>query len=329
MGRLAFIFRTDVHACDKDHRPASWKADYFGEITESLRQVGAMAKDHGAVAVIDGGDFFHKKAPTRNSHALVEHTVQIHKAYPCPVWEVEGNHDITNNDLASVEHQPLGVLYACGIFGQLREQVFKDQGLQVRVVGVPYDPKRKLEDLQAIKKQPGDTHLVAIVHSLAGLKPPASTEDFFGEPVFDYDDLAGIQDGPEAWCFGHWHKDQGIEEINGRQFINHGSVSRGALVRENLERTPKVGLIEIDLDGLRASSLLLNVAPAEEVFDMERKERTDREGKEIEAFVTRLSEQLTVDPGASIEEAIGSIGFAMDIQTLAREYIERARAGIG
>jgi hypothetical protein len=100
-------------------------------------------------------------------------------------------------------------------------------------------------------------------------------------------------------------------------------------VRENLERTPKVAAIEIDLHGVNVEAIPLAVAPPEEVFDLERKERVDREGKEIDAFVARLHEQMKVDPSSSIEEAISSIGFAMDIQTLAKEYIDRARAGVG
>lgn len=326
MGRVGFIYRTDVHVSDKN--PSSWKGDYSAEVFGNLEQIGVMAKDRGAIAVLDGGDYFHTKAPGRNPHSLVEQTARIHKEYPCPVWTIEGNHDITSNDLASIERQPLGVLYATGVFGHLREEVFEDGDIRVRVIGVPYSPHRTLDELRSIRKKPGDTHLIAVVHALAGLKPPPSVQEFFGEPVFDYADLTH-EDGPDCWAWGHWHKDQGIEVVNGRQFVNLGAVSRGALVKENLSRTPKVAFMEIDGKGLRVTPLLLQVASAEDVFDLEKKERHDKEGKEIEAFVTRLHEATAIDPSASVEETLRSLSFAQDIQVMAMEYITRARAEIG
>ena len=94
------------------------------------------------------------------------------------------------------------------------EHVFEDGDLRVRVVGMPYKQDRSLKDLRAIKKQDGDAALIALVHALAGEKPPDHIEDFFGEPVFRYDRLIA-KNGPDCWCFGHWHQDQGIVEVEG------------------------------------------------------------------------------------------------------------------
>ena len=198
MPRVAFVYRTDTHVSDKS--PASWKGDYPSEIWSNLEQVGQFATTHQATAVLDGGDYFHVKAATRNPHALVTKTAEIHRAYPCPTYCVEGNHDLAYNNLDSISRQPLGVLYAAKVFEQLREVVFEDGGLRVRVVGVPYSPFRKLEELRSIQKRAGDDYLIAVVHQLAGNNPPASVEDFFNEPVFRYPDLV-TPDGPDLWCF--------------------------------------------------------------------------------------------------------------------------------
>lgn len=323
MNRLAFVFRTDVHAADKG--PESWKGDYAEEIFSDLVQIGDIAKAHQASAVLDGGDFFHVKRPSANSHGLVARIARIHSAYPCPVWSIEGNHDIAYNNLDTLERQPLGVLYDAGVFKHLREEVFQSGPLQVRVVGVPYVPDRSLDFLRGLKKKPGDTHLIAIVHALAGKNPPAHVEDFFGEPVFRYGDLVFDQ-GPDAWCFGHWHRDQGIERLGDRWFVNQGSVSRGALVHENLERIPKVAVLTITDAGLDVQSVRLQVAPASEVFDLERKDRRDQEGEIIERFVRRLEEDAKFDASESVEESVKSLGFAHEIRDLALTYLERGRA---
>jgi len=325
MPRLSFIFRTDTHVSDKS--PSSWKADYPAEIWSNLEQIGKMAAEHEVTAVLDGGDYFHVKAASRNSHASIIKTADIHRVYPCPVFCVEGNHDLAYNNLDSIERQPLGVLYAAGVFQHCRDQVFRDGSLQVRVVGVPYNPHRTLEELLAIQKQPGDTFLIAVVHALAAEKPPANVEDFFGESVFRYSDLVS-QDGPDAFMFGHWHRDQGITSIDGKQFVNQGAVSRGALIHENTQRTPQVALLDFDLTGLKTRTLPLVVAPAEDVFDMERKERVESESHSIDQFIMKLQEDASFDPTATIEANIQNLGFANEVRDLALEYLEQAR-GVG
>ena len=317
---MKFVFRTDVHATEK--APASWKGDYLAELQSSLAQIGTIAK--GAVAVLDGGDFFHIKAATRNSHALVAQMAAIHAAYPCPVYFVEGNHDLAYNNLDSVERQPLGVLFAAGVFKQLRDQVFEANGLKVRVVGVPYEPDMELQTLRAIRKQPGDDFLIVIVHAFASENPSAMQEEFFGESVFKYADLIS-SDGPDVWAFGHWHQDQGVTQIGNTTFVNQGSVSRGALIKENLSRVPKVAVIEVTKAGVKVELIALQVAPATEVFDLDAKTRVESERKDIENFVARLKENALQDPATVIESSVASLDFASDVRAAALHYLELAR----
>lgn len=328
MSRVSFIFRTDVHLTDRN--PASWKADYPAEIWSCLEQVGELARKYKVDGVLDGGDYFHIKAATRNSHSIVAQSIDVHRAYPCPTYHVIGNHDIAYNNLDSAGKQPLGVLYSAGAFERLAPDdsgidgfLFEDGDVRVRVVGVPYSPKRTLDDLRALKKAPGEV-LIAIVHALAAENPPAHVEDFFGDPVFRYSDLV-FEGGPDIWMFGHWHRDQGIVEIEGRKFINPGALSRGALVRENLERVPQVALIEVTASGVSAGTIPLRVAPAAEVFDLERKKRRDTESRVIETFIEHLQEGIEVDASGEVEDVIGQLDFAKDVRDLALDFLRRAR----
>lgn len=322
MSRIAFIFRTDVHAADKS--PVSWKGNYTAEIFESLRQVGALAVLHKVNGVLDGGDFFHVKTPIRNSHGLIYATGRLHQKYPCPVYSIEGNHDLMGNNLETIENQPLGVLYVTGVFQHLREQVFESEGLRVRVVGVPYSPSRDLSEIQALRKQPGDDYLVAIVHALAAEDPPAHVEEFFGEPVFRYSSLI-FEGGPDVFCFGHWHKDQGIVELEGRHFVNQGALSRGALTKENTERTPKVSLIEFTKEGIKTTAIPLDVAPPEEVYDFDRKDRQEKESIVITQFVEQLEADMQIDHTQDVEVNVRSLNFAPEVRDRALAYLERAR----
>jgi DNA repair protein SbcD/Mre11 len=306
----------------------SWKGDYPAEIWGNLDQIAAYARDRQVTAVLDGGDYFHVKAASRNPHSLVIKSVAIQKTYPCPTYCVEGNHDIQYNRLESIDKQPLGVLYESGTFQHLRDHVFQDGDMRVRAVGVPYSPERTLADLQAIQKQPGDDFLVAIVHQLAGASPPPNVEDFFGEPVFRYQDLVS-QDGPDAWMFGHWHKDQGVVDIDGKKFVNQGAVSRGALINENIQRTPKVSLLEVTPTGIMVVELPLLVAPAGDVFDFDKKERSEQENASIDQFIVELQNNVNIDLSTSIEANVEQLEFAQDVRSAALEYLARAREGVG
>jgi DNA repair exonuclease SbcCD nuclease subunit len=317
---LNFIFRTDVHV--SDNSPSSWKGDYPAEIWSDLKQIGALAKKHDCTAVLDGGDYFHVKAPTRNSHALVAKSAVIHSDYPCPVYIVTGNHDVKHNNLDTLPEQPLGVLLESGVFLPLVDQTFERDGVVVRVVGVPYNINLNLATLRGIRKGSED-YLVVVAHTLASKKPPAQVEDFFGEPVFKYEDL--IRDkGPDIWLFGHWHQDQGIEVLDDVYFVNQGSVSRGSLVRENLTRIPKVALLSFDKTTFSVTPIELDVLPASEVFDLEKKERRDQESKTIETFVDKMRLDLLSDSEISLEDAALSIDSDL-IGKLAVEYLRRAR----
>jgi len=328
MPRISLVYRTDTHLSDRS--PSSWKADYPAEIWSNLRQIGEITRESHASAVIDGGDYFHVKAASRNSHAIVVETASVHKAYCVPTYCVEGNHDMAYNRLDSVSGQPLGVLYETGVFRQLRTAVFEDGGMRVRVVGVPYSANRTAEELRAIQKQPGDDFLVAVVHSLAGENPPPQVSDFFNEPVFRYDQLI-TKDGPDVFCFGHWHKDQGVVQIAGKQFVNLGAVSRGSLINENLQRTPKVALLSFEPGSAVVTPFPLSVAPAEDVCDRERKDRQEKETQNIDQFIERLKSESTFDASQTIETNIRGLSFAAEVKQLALEYLERARteAGVG
>lgn len=249
---MTLIFRTDVHASDRN--PASWKGDYPGEIHDCLEQIGELARKVGARAVLDGGDFFHVKAASRNSHALVARAAEIHAGYPCETWVVPGNHDIAYANLDSVERQPLGVLYASGVFKQLGEATFTYAQRVVRVVGVPYNPALTLADLHAVQKK-DDELLIAVVHALASPKPPSHVEDFFGEPVFRYSDLV-TDKGPDVWCFppgtpvlDSLYQPMPIEQVSLGRVLGRGSDSNSILAVHPLRHVEE-DLVALDIESV-------------------------------------------------------------------------------
>lgn len=319
---ITLVWRTDVHlAVDS---PQSRTDNWADTVMGKLRQVGRIARQEQAVAVIDGGDFFHVKSPTRTPHALVERIAQLHTEYPCPVYACIGNHDCKYGDYTFLNEQPLGVLFSSGVFKRLydkHEAFFSDEEITVRVVGIPYHGTQyDMTRFENIKKGDED-YLVVVAHVLAS-KTGGSM--FESEDIVGYKDLAGLD--PQIWMFGHWHKDQGIEEIApGKHVINIGSLTRGTLSQDDLERTPSVAILNFTKQGVKIRKQALDIKPVSEVFDLEKKEKAEVRETAMEMFVDSIQGTLEKARGEPLIEIVRKMpGLTPDIRELAMGYLEKA-----
>jgi DNA repair exonuclease SbcCD nuclease subunit len=299
---ITLLWRTDLHISDK--APRSRTDDWRGTLLGKLRQVGALAKKHKADAVLDGGDIFDTKSPFRNSHEMVRAIADVQAKYPCPTFSCVGNHDCVYGDYSFIDRQPLGVLFSTGVFQRLydnHEAVFIDhKGVKVRVVGVPYHgAEYDMDRIWGIQKK-DENYLVVVAHLLASR---AGGTMFQGEDIIKYGDL---KDHPASiFAFGHWHKDQGVYEYAPGKFaVNVGSLSRGALIEDNVERSPSIARLRFTKESCEIDQIPLEVAPATEVFDIEARVRTESRTSMMDSFIDRIQEALSTQDKASLIEII-------------------------
>jgi hypothetical protein len=234
---------------------------------------------------------------------------------------------MSNNDPESVmRQQPLGVMLKTGVFRHLRDETFVDGSMSVRVVGVEYTTDLDLDGLHSlVRKKPGDTYTVAVIHALAAMAPSEKIQAVFGERIFDYRDL--VFDGcPDVYVFGHYHKDQGVVDHLGVKFVNVGSVGRGALTFENLERKPKSSIITATSSGIEVEEVVIPHGDASDVFDLSLKKRLDEEKKDLSDFISKLRSK---DASAtSVEDRKRELdSYPDDLRALANEVLEDAEAG--
>jgi len=298
-------------------------------------QIGELARDVGASAVLDGGDFFDIKSPTRNSHSLVRRVIELHRDYPCPVYANVGNHDCVYGDYSYLHQQPLGVLFGSGTFKRCYDQYeglftydlsaedVTETGprLTVRVVGVPYHGTGYDLDRFAKIKKGSEDYLVIIAHVLAS---PTGGALFESEDVIKYADLDNY-DG-DAFCFGHWHKDQGITRTEaGKVIVNVGSMTRGSLAQDDLERIPSAVHLRFTPSGITAEKIALRHAPVSEVFDLEARDIKNLRENMIEEFVDSLKSILATGKERSIRDAIRDLPNVPEaVKEQAILYVEKA-----
>ena len=322
MSSINLVWRTDVHLSDR--APASRTDDWADTVFDKLGQVRDLARGVKADAILDGGDFFHVKAPGRNSHALVNRTAEHHVGYPCPVYCTPGNHDSVYGDYAFLPQQPLGVLFSTGVYKRLydeNEAVFTRGGVTVRVVGIPYHGTTyDMERFTRIKKGDEDI-LICVAHVLASKQGGTMFE---GEDIVKYKDL--LDTAPDVYLFGHWHKDQGVVEMGGKQFVNIGSLTRGALSQDEMEREPAAAILRCDLTGVTVEVHRLKVGAPEEVFDVEGRARQVKRQVEMDSFVESIRSALQpAENEETLIEAVTGMGnVPHEIRERALAYLEKA-----
>lgn len=329
MSELRFLTSSDEHLADLS--PGFRKDDYRSAILEKLEWQGGLAQKHRSDAVLRGGDLFHVKAANKTTMATMAAVAGIHRRYPCRTFSVAGNHDMTHNDPSTVPRQPLGVLFEAGVIKPLRDERFTSGTMRVRVVGVEYVTDLDDEGLRdMVRKQDGDTYTIAVVHALAAYAPEQRIQSFFGERIFDYRDLV-FEGCPDVYVFAHYHKDQGVKDHLGVQFVNLGAVSRGALTFENMERRPKVSTILCNSQGISIEEHEIPCGDPAAIFDLEKKEQLEKEQRRLDDFI----QAFRINQGSSDEDgiqermqALQDGNFPDDLKKVVRDTIEAAEAGL-
>lgn len=313
-----FVWSTDWHV--SDYAPENRVDDYEEAVFAKLAQIKLLAERIGADACLAGGDIFHVKTSSKVRHGLVARLIDTLRAFPCPVYSTIGNHDISHNNLETLPEKPLGVLFSSGAMKRLDDETFRKDGVTVRVFGQHFDPKVPPNAFDHLQKGDED-YLLTVFHGYAC----ASGESYPGEPTFRYDALAKLP--VDDWFFGHWHIDQGITEVEGKHFVNVGSLTRGSLTQENVFRTPKVVVGSYWKDRRHLQQVKLKVAPASEIFNIEKKERIDKEQALISQFIQNLRSEAAIkheDGESQILHRIEGYNIAQDVRDCVLSLIEES-----
>ena len=321
---ITLVWRTDVHLATQS--PQSRTDDWADTVLKKLDQVGEIADEVSADAVIDGGDFFHIKTPSRTTHELIQRVAAVHARYPCPVYAVRnGNHDVKHSDGKYLHEAPLGVLFETGVFRMLDEQgvLLRDQDddLSVRLVGVPYHgTKYDMNRLTTIVKGDEDYLLVA-AHLLAS---QGGGEMFGGEDIVRYSDIINLD--PDVYCFGHWHKNQGVYRHGGKHIVNIGSLTRGSLSQDDVNRIPEVAIIRFEDYQVTVEQRPLKVQPAAEVFDMVGRVRQEARTMTVGGFVDSVKGALEAGQDKPLLDEVREMDLPDPVRERLLLYLEASGA---
>lgn len=290
---VCWVWATDPHVADQS--PVSRTDNWCETVLGKIQQVLDIAEQRNALGVIWGGDIFHIKQPDRNSHRVVNRLASILKKCRVQSYSNIGNHDVKFSDYEFLGESALESLFVSGAMVRLydeHEVFFNDE--KYKFVGIPYHGRRyDLDRFRALTRGNSEK-LICCAHLLAS----GTTSNMFDkEDVIKYDDLPKLGPEVDIWMFGHWHKNQGVTTLsNGAKVVNIGSLSRGALSIDNVDRIPSCAVLNlVENSGFEVEVVPLNVKPAEEVFDIEKRIETERRDLKMTEFVDRIKSSLGKD----------------------------------
>lgn len=297
-----YLLMGDIHLSDR--APSSCTDSYNDDIFRLLMATVVLADDHGTAGVIWAGDIFHHKTPGRTSHATIMRTIAIANAYPCPLWIVPGNHDLTHDRLDSIDKtQPLGVLFASGAATLLDGWAGDGSPLY----GVPWlaehlNPDGVSSALTHYRLVSPDHPQLVVTH--APLYPPGE------EPPHEYvrcEDWSHAMDGHGCVYYGHIHDPHGVYDVAGVTYCNPGAISRGSLHEYNLTRQVSCALWDSETG--QFTILPLPAKPASEVFRLKEAEQARTAQRELDEFLDSVGEtRLAITSIESVMHHVRQLG---------------------
>jgi DNA repair exonuclease SbcCD nuclease subunit len=318
-----YLIINDVHLTNENSHPSSCTASYTDDLFDLLYQASQLAELRGCRAIIQLGDFFHIKAPGRNSHALIQRAIRWARESVVPVYIVPGNHDLLNDRLESLnEGQPLGVLYDSGVVERAEGYL---AGHSIFGIGWQqyWDAQEDIAD-RAVRKalegfQPKDSPQLIVTHAPffpPGINPAYehySTDKF--SKIVNPDGRGNVQ-----VIYGHIHDWHGEYVVKGVRFANYGALSRGSLTESNLTRP--VGVTIWDSITGRFEFVELQARPASEVFRVKEIQEVKTTQLKLDEFLASVGQStITITSTESVLAHIRSMNLGKDIEQVVEELL--------
>ena len=213
-------------------------------LTAKLEEVWGIARESQCSAIIIPGDL----TDTPNlSYASMSNLADLLRRAPVPVMTIPGNHDLYGNNPATIGRTPYGLLARLGLILNLHESGFRGIEGAAKVSGTSYHPDMDNDPTTyqsefgiALADPYRDAPHIHVAHGmLLDNAPGYSLKHTLIKDVARDNDADII-------VVGHDHIGFGVRRVEGKIFINPGSILR--VPAHNANMTRQVGVVMITLD---------------------------------------------------------------------------------
>ncbi len=254
MSILKLLFLTDTHI--RGTTPKNRKDNLVETLEKKLMEIINIIQEYDIDYVLHGGDLFDRPDI---SVSIVSNFAAILNKFNVPIYIVSGNHDIYGHNPDTINRTMLGLLDALNVVTIVNrdEPIYLTKnGIKVQLTGQSYtyniDDRANLDNYMVSNIPKDVDYAIHMVHGMLLNKPFIK-----GIPYTLIDDIKETK--AHITLAGHYHSGFGVVEIDGRYFVNPGSLVRITNSLSEIERTPKVALINLD-DTIEIKLLELKIA---------------------------------------------------------------------
>lgn len=302
---MKFLYFGDKH--ERRTAPENRMDDYNETQKNKTREIISLGRKHGVSAFLQPGDFFDTANPGNdfvseiagmwgggNAHDLLskfrsgqmkeEEVLKAMHNY-IPMIGVAGNHELYGNNINTLDKTAIGLLNKWGLMRFATKEnpyfFYTEDGMKIAITGTHYhldiDTPEHINDY-IVDEKLGDFH----IHIVHGMLSNKSMGSFIRHTLVE--EISDTK--ADLTISGHDHIGFPLTEIDGKWFVNPGGVTRMSNNLKEINRKPKVLLIEITKrEGLKLEEIFLKSAPPGDLVLNRKKieERKKRENR-IEDF---------------------------------------------
>lgn len=323
---MRFLFFTDTHI--RGTTPRNRTDIYYNTLKNKFEEIKKIIEEENIDYVLHGGDWFDRPDI---SPAIVREFSIIIKNFGKPVYTVAGNHDIYGQNPETIGRTMLGILDGIGLINLIdydEKIILQKDGIRVQLTGQSYNYNLDGEDFRKyyiIKKEKDADYAINIVHGMLLEKP-----FFQGIRYTLIDEIKDTE--ADITLVGHYHSGFGIKKLDQKYFINPGSLMRVTNAISEINRKPKVIIIDLNKKGITAIEYeLKNALPGNEVLDRTMLESSQDRNMKLHLFyqgITAAGKFAKIDLNNIIEEIASNNVLSPEVKDEAIRRIAVARENL-
>jgi len=259
---LKLLFFTDTHI--RGTTPKNRKDIFVDTIEQKLLEIIDIIKKNNVDFVLHGGDLFDRPDI---SITVASRFAMILDKIPVPLYLISGNHDIYGHNPETINRTMLGLLDALGVVKLIKNGekiILEKDNIKVQLTGQPYvydiDTPDHLDYYLLKEKDDDVNYSIHMVHGMLLDRPFIK-----GIPYTLIDDIKDTL--ADITLSGHYHAGFKLTNIDGKYFINPGSLVRITNSLKEIERIPQAVLIDLEESIIIKQIPLKTALPGEEVLD--------------------------------------------------------------
>lgn len=329
---MKFIITGDIQ--EKHITPENRLGDFRQDIRNKRLEIVELAKSEGAVAILQPGDFWDISNPPLEFAAEVlrdwtgvninkkeiNETGPVKSLEHVPLIGIAGNHDLIGNNIVTLHRTMLGFMESMGMVTLVSKNnplIYElPNGKTVAITGTNYhlamDKPEHLNDY-IVEEKMGDYH-IHIVHGML-------TDKELGKYIRHTQINNILHTKADLTICGHDHLGFGLKKIDGKLFLNAGSVSRLTNHDKEIARMPKVYILNIDNEISIEEYYLKSAKKGSEVLQKNIKQDSFLYTVSLEEFKESLHVSSN-EKTDNIEQIIGEIA---KVETVESELIEEIK----